>query len=83
MSEHELTVRHAGDEYFVVVDVTWENVDDSFDHAFGTQRDSHWEAEDYDVITVVNTDGEELDAEAVPGLHRAIHLALQDYDYHP
>jgi hypothetical protein len=83
MSELELTLRHAGDEYTAVLDVTWEVVDDSFDHAFGTHHDSHWEAEDYDVITVLNEDGEEIDPEAIPGLTRAISMALHDYDYHP
>lgn len=83
MSEHELTFRHAGDEYTAVVDVTWQVVDDSFDHAFGTQHDSHWEAEDYDIIAVFNSEGEEVDTEAIPGLTRAIRDAVNDYDYHP
>lgn len=83
MSELELTLRHAGDEYTAVVDVTWQVVDDSFDHAFGTQHDSHWEPEDYDIIAVLNSDGEEVDEFAIPGLTRAIRDALHDYDYHP
>lgn len=83
MSEHELTFRHAGEEYTAIVDVTWEVVDDSFDHAFGTEHRSHWEAEDFDVIAVLDADGEEIDHEAVPGLTRAISDALNDYDYQP
>lgn len=83
MSELELTVRHKGAEYIVLLDVTWENVDDSFDHAFGTEHRSHWEAEDYDVQSVIDEDGEELDEFSVPGLTRAIRDALNDYDYHP
>jgi len=83
MSELELTIRHAGAEYVVLLDVTWENVDDSFDHAFGTEHRSHWEAEDYDVQSVIDEDGDELDPDAVPGLHHAIRDALNDYDYQP
>jgi hypothetical protein len=83
MSEHELPVRHAGDEYVAIVDVTWITVDDSFDHAFGTEHRSHWEAEDYDIIAVLNSDGEEVDEFAIPGLTRAIRDAVHDYDYHP
>lgn len=83
MSELELTVRHKGTEYIVLLDVTWEKVDDSFDHAFGTEHRSHWEPEDYDVQSVIDEDGDELDADAIAGLHRAIRDALHDYDYHP
>lgn len=83
MSELELTVRHKGTEYIVLMDVTWEKVDDSFDHAFGTEHRSHWEAEDYDVQSVIDEDGDELDADDVPGLHRSIRDALNDYDYQP
>lgn len=83
MAELELTFRHTGDEYTAVLEVTWQVVDDSFDHAFGTEHRSHWEADDYDVITVLNEDGEEVDPEAIPGLHRSIRDALNDYDYHP
>ena len=83
MAELELTIRHKGAEYIVLLDVTWENVDDSFDHAFGTEHRSHWEAEDYDVQSVIDEDGEELDEFSVPGLTRAIRDALNDYDYHP
>lgn len=83
MAEHELTIRHAGAEYIVLLEVTWENVDDSFDHAFGTEHRSHWEAEDYDVQSVIDEDGNELDADDVPGLHRSIREALNDYDYQP
>ena len=84
MAELELTFRHAGDEYIAIVDATFHSVDDSFDHAFGTEHRSHWEAgDDYDIVAVLNTDGEELDYEAIPGLTRAIHDALQDYDYQP
>lgn len=83
MAELELTFRHAGDEYSVLADVTWQVVDDSFDHAFGTHHDSHWEPEDYDILAVFDADGEEIDHEAIPGLTRAIRDALYDYDYHP
>lgn len=83
MSELELTFRHSGDEYTAVVDVTWQVVDDSFDHAFGTEHCSHWEPEDYDIVAVLDADGEEVDPEAIPGLTRAIRDALHDYDYHP
>ncbi len=83
MAELELTVRHGGTEYIVLLDVTWEKVDDSFDHAFGTEHRSHWEAEDYDVQTVIDEDGEEVDDFAIAGLTRAIRNALNDYDYHP
>jgi hypothetical protein len=83
VAELELTLRHAGDEYTVIVDVTWEKVDDSFDHAFGTEHRSHWEAEDYDIVAVLNSDGEEIDPEAIPGLTKAVTQSLHDYDYHP
>jgi hypothetical protein len=83
VAELELTIRFAGDEYTAVLDVTWEKVDDSFDHAFGTEHRSHWEAEDYDTLAVLDAAGEEVDPEAIPGLTKAIHQALHDYDYHP
>ena len=83
VAELELTVRHGGTENIVLLDVTWEKVDDSFDHAFGTEHRSHWEAEDYDVQTVIDEDGEEVDDFAIAGLTRAIRNALNDYDYHP
>lgn len=83
VAELELTIRHAGAEYVVLLDVTWENVDDSFDHAFGTEHRSHWEADDYDVQSVIDEDGNELDADDVPGLHHAIREKLNDYDYQP
>lgn len=83
MAELELVLRFAGDEYTAVLDVTWQVVDDSFDHAFGTQHDSHWAPEDYDVITVLDAEGEEIDEFSVPGLTRAIRDALHDYDYQP
>lgn len=83
MAELELTFRHSGDEYTAFVDVTWQVVDDSFDHAFGTEHRSHWEPEDYDIVAVLDAEGEEVDPEAIPGLTRAIRDALYDYDYHP
>ena len=83
MAEIELTIRHGGIEYIALLDVTWEKVDDSFDHAFGTEHRSHWEAEDYDVQSVIDQDGEEIEPDAIAGLHRAIREALNDYDYHP
>lgn len=83
MSEVELVLRFAGEEYTAVVDVTWEKVDDSFDHAFGTEHRSHWEAEDYDIVAVLDAEGEEVDPEAIPGLTRVIRDKLNDYDYHP
>ena len=83
MSELELVLRFAGEEYTAVVDVTWEKVDDSFDHAFGTEHRSHWEAEDYDIVAVLDAEGEEVDPEAIPGLTRVIRDKLNDYDYHP
>jgi hypothetical protein len=83
VAELELVLRHAGDEYTAVLDVTWQVVDDSFDHAFGTHHDSHWEAEDYDTLAVLDADGEEIDEFSVPGLTRAIRDALHDYDYQP
>ena len=83
VAELELTIRHKGTEYIVLLDVTWQVVDDSFDHAFGTEHRSHWEAEDYDVQSVIDEEGDELDADDVPGLHRSIRDALNDYDYQP
>ena len=83
VAELELTIRHKGTEYIVLLDVTWEKVDDSFDHAFGTEHRSHWEAEDYDVQSVIDEEGDELDADDVPGLHRSIREKLNDYDYQP
>ncbi len=82
MAEHELTVTHHGEEYQVVLDGPAVYVDDSFDHEFGTERIGHWELdwEQTDIVAVIDSDGNEIDHEAVPGLTRVIRQASDDLE---
>jgi hypothetical protein len=82
MAEHELTVTHRGTEYLVILDGDSVYVDDSFDHEFGTERCGHWELdwESTDIVAVVDSDGDEIDPETIPGLIRAIRQASDDLE---
>jgi hypothetical protein len=82
MAEHELTVTHRGTEYLVILDGDSVYVDDSFDHEFGTERCGHWELdwEQTEIVSVIDTDGDEIDHESVPGLTRAIREASDDIE---
>ncbi len=82
MAEHELTVTYNGAEYQVILDGPAMYVDDSFDHAFGTEVRGHWELdwEETDIVAVVDGDGEEIDPETIPGLIRAIKQASDDIE---
>lgn len=82
MAEHELTVKHKGTEYNVVLDGEAVYVDDSFDHAFGTEKRGHWELdwESTDIVAVFDLDGDEIDPFDVPGLTRAIKDASNDIE---
>jgi hypothetical protein len=82
VAEHELTVKHKGAEYQVILDGPAMYVDDSFDHAFGTEVRGHWELnwEETEIVSVINTDGDEIDHESVPGLIRAIRQATDDLE---
>lgn len=82
MAEHELTVTHRGTEYLVILDGAAVYVDDSFDHAFGTEKRGHWEL-DWDqteIVSVIDPDGEEIDPFEVDGLTRAIKQATDDLE---
>ena len=82
MAEHELTVTYNGTEYQVILDGEAVYVDDSFDHEFGTERRGHWELdwESTDIVAVVDSDGDEIDPETIPGLIRAIRQASDDLE---
>ena len=82
MAEHELTVTYNGAEYQVILDGPSVYVDDSFDHAFGTERIGHWELdwEQTDIVAVIDSDGEEVDHESIPGLIRVIRQATDDLE---
>jgi hypothetical protein len=82
VAEHELTVTYNGAEYQVILDGPAMYVDDSFDHAFGTEVRGHWELdwEETDIVAVVDGDGEEIDPETIPGLIRAIKQASDDIE---
>ena len=82
MAEHELTVTHKGSEYQVVLDGSAMYVDDSFDHEFGTERIGHWELdwEQTDIVAVIDSDGDEIDHESIPGLIRVIRQASDDLE---
>lgn len=82
MAEHELTVKHKGAEYQVILDGPAMYVDDSFDHEFGTERIGHWELdwESTEIVAVIDSDGDEIDHESVPGLIRAIKEATDDLE---
>jgi hypothetical protein len=82
VAEHELTVKHRGQEYQVILDGSAMYVDDSFDHAFGTEVRGHWELnwEETEIVSVIDTDGEEIDPYEVVGLTRAIRDASNDIE---
>ncbi len=82
MAEHELTVTHKGCEYQVILDGSAIYVDDSFDHEFGTEVRGHWELdwEETEIVSVIDTDGEEIDPYEVVGLTRAIRDASNDIE---
>lgn len=82
MAEHELTVTHKGCEYQVILDGSAMYVDDSFDHEFGTEVRGHWELdwEETEIVSVIDTDGEEIDPDDVPGLVLAIRDASNDIE---
>ncbi len=82
MAEHELTVTHKGCEYQVILDGSAMYVDDSFDHEFGTEVRGHWELnwEETEIVSVIDTDGEEIDPYEVVGLTRAIRDASNDIE---
>jgi hypothetical protein len=82
MAEHELTVKHRGLEYQVILDGTSMYVDDSFDHEFGTEARGHWEIdwEQTDIVAVLNDIGEEIDPDDVAGLNLAIRDAANDLE---
>ena len=79
MAEHELTVTHKGSEYQVIIDGPAMYVDDSFDHEFGTEVRGHWEL-DWEETDIVDSDGDEIDPETIPGLIRAIRQASDDIE---
>lgn len=82
MSEHELTVKHKGNEYQVILDVDSVYVDDSFDHEFGTEERGHWEL-DWDqteIIAVLDAEGADIDPSDVPGLNLAIKDASNELE---
>jgi hypothetical protein len=82
MAEHELTVTHKGSEYQVILDGPSMYVDDSFDHEFGTEQRGHWELDwdETEIVSVIDTDGEEIDPDDVPGLVLAIRDASNDIE---
>jgi hypothetical protein len=82
VAEHELTVTYNGAEYQVILDGPAKYVDDSFDHEFGTEVIGHWELdwEETDIVAVIDTDGEEIDHESIPGLIRVIRQASDDIE---
>jgi hypothetical protein len=82
MAEHELTVTHRGQEYQVILDGSAMYVDDSFDHEFGTEVRGHWELDwdETEIVSVIDTDGEEIDPYEVVGLTRAIRDASNDIE---
>lgn len=85
MSEIELTLWHSKEQWTVTADAEFVYVDDSFDHAFGTEECGQWEV-DWDmteIIEVCNANGEEVDYESIPGLTWAIHQAIDAYNYEP
>ena len=82
MAEYELTVKHRKHEYQVILDGDAVYVDDSFDHAFGTEKRGHWELdwESTDIVAVFDLDGDEIDPFDVPGLVLAIRDASNDLE---
>ena len=82
MAEHELTVKHKGAEYQVILDGPAMYVDDSFDHEFGTEQRGHWELDwdETEIVAVLNDIGEEIDPDDVPGLVLAIRDASNDIE---
>jgi hypothetical protein len=87
VSERELTVRHKGVTYDVVLDVDVQWVDDSFDHDWGGRRQTeecgHWEI-DWDATSIVSCtdqEGEDEDPVYIEGLMDAIEEASRDLDF--
>lgn len=86
MTEHELEIEHDNHHYLVKVEVEWVEVDDSFDHEWGgrlqTEHLSHWEANEWEVLSCIDTeDGEEVEPASVVGLNKAIKWAVESLEH--
>ena len=83
MKEVEVMVKHAGLEYVVELEVEVQWVDDSFDHAFGTEECGHWELDwdETNVLSCLDPDGDDIDPDGVPGLMRAIERKAEGLDF--
>lgn len=86
MRDATITVNHDGKQYEVTLNLAVQWEDDSFDHDWGGRRQTeecgHWEL-DWDetqIESVANEDGEEIDADAVPGLIDAIQEEAEGID---
>ena len=82
MIHDEFEIEHKGLTYYVNFCYTRKRVDDSFDgHQGGvvhTFEDHHWEVDDFDIESVCDDDGDEIDYELIPGLDRAIEQAIRE-----
>jgi len=84
-TEHDLKVEIGGVLYFVQVEVEWKKVDDSFDgHLYGrphTFEAHHFEPAEYEVVSITDETGEEVDEDDVPRLSKAIKSEVDDLEY--
>lgn len=76
----EFDIQHNGKHYAVEVDVELEMQDDSFDHAFGTQKCFSCSAGEWggSVFEINETGEEEVDLDSIEGLESAIQYEINE-----
>lgn len=86
MRDATITVNHDGKAYEVTLNLAVQWEDDSFDHDWGgrtqTEECGHWELDwdDTQIESVADEYGDEIDADAVPGLMKAIEEEAEGID---
>lgn len=86
MSKTEFDLEHGGEVYWVEVEYSTIEVDDSFDGHLGgyvhTFEDSHREVDpdDWSIISCTDGEGNEVDVGLVPGLEDAIGETVRGLD---
>ena len=84
MIHDELELEHKGLTYYVLFCYSRKKVDDSFDgHQGGvvhTFEDHHWEVDEFDIESVCDNEGDEIDPALIPGLENAIEQAIRETD---
>lgn len=86
-TEHELEVEHDCAVYIVAVEVSWECVDDSFDHEWGgrlqTEHLHHWESGEWEVLSccrIYPDPAEDVEPDDVKGLVQAIGSQIEELE---